>query len=212
MKTPHNKTSLWQHESPLLLASGSKARRALLEGAGIPLVTYSPAVDERLIEAGLVVRGAGAATVARRLASAKAIAAGSHASAGQIILGADQTLSLGDQLFHKAADVTELVIQLSSLSGKTHILHSAISVFRDGTEIYSVVTNAALTMRELSMAFINGYISMAGVGIYDCVGGYQLEGLGIHLFDRVEGDHPTILGLPLYPLLKFFRSSGYLEA
>ena len=202
--------SLWRHPHPLLLASGSPTRRVLLEAAGVPIITRVPLIDERAIEASAATPGAAESAVASQLATAKAAAVAPFAATHQIVLGADQTLLLGKEPFHKPSGSAGVATQLMKLSGKTHILHSAIAVFQDGEEIFSAASSAFMTMRILSPEFIEHYISIAGDGILGCVGGYQLEGVGIHLFEKVEGDQPAILGLPLYPLLKFLRETGYL--
>lgn len=205
---PHH-PSLWRASSPLVLASGSLARRNLLISAGIPVGVCLPVVDERAIEAGLARNDADASKIARGLATAKAASIG-NSNPGQLVLGADQTLECEGVSFHKPADAAAAAWQLESLSGKMHQLHSACSLFQDGREIFAAVTSARLTMRPLSPVFIQAYLETAGASILASVGAYQLEGLGIHLFSMVEGDHSTILGLPLFPLLSFLRQHGSL--
>ena len=207
--SPPHRPSLWCTASPLVLASGSLTRRDLLISAGIPIDVCRPAVDERAIEAELAQDGPNAAKIARGLATAKAASIG-NAKPGQLVLGADQTLECEGVSFHKPADAAAAARQLEWLSGKTHQLHSACSLFQDGREIFAAVTSARLTMRPLSSAFIRAYLDTAGTSILASVGAYQLEGLGIHLFSSVEGDHSTILGLPLFPLLSFLRQHGSL--
>lgn len=193
----------------MLLASKSAARRALLEAARVPFEAVSVAVDERAIEAEAVRDGADPAGVALTLARAKALA-GAAAHPGRRIIGADQTLALGDEALHKPADRAGAKAQIARLAGRTHSLHSAVAVARDGAVLWAAVESAHLTMRPLTEAAIEAYLDAAGVAVLSSVGGYQLEGLGIHLFARVEGDHSVILGLPLLPLLGFLRSEGLL--
>jgi septum formation protein len=126
------------------------------------------------------------------------------------VLGADQTLALGPVAFHKAPDLEAARLQLSRLAGRTHALHSAIALVKDEEVVFETVETALLTMRPLSDEAIGDYLDAAGPAILSSVGCYQLEGLGVHLFETIEGDHFTILGLPLLPLLAFLRSEGLL--
>ena len=128
----------------------------------------------------------------------------------RIVVGADQTLALGTQLFSKPAGRAQAAEQLRALSGNSHDLHSAVAVARDGKVLFAHVSIARMTMRELSGAEVRTYLDEAGEAVTTSVGAYQLEGLGIHLFERIEGDHFTILGLPLLPLLAFLRGEGLL--
>jgi septum formation protein len=131
--------------------------------------------------------------------------------AGRPVLGADQTLACGEQRFTKPADRGAAAIQLRTLRGRTHELHSALALVRDGAVLFECLQTARLTMRNLSDAFIENYLDMLGDAALSSVGAYQLEGIGVHLFERVEGDYFTILGLPLLPLLDFLRRQGFLE-
>ena len=198
---------LWLAARPLLLASKSAARRALLEAAGIAVEIEPAAIDERATEAraGL----AGAATVAALLAREKAKAV-AQKHPGRMVLGADQTLALGERRFSKAADRAGAREQLAALRGKTHSLHSAVAVVQGGAVVFEHVDAAQLTMRAFSDGFLDSYLEAAGAAATASVGGYQLEGIGIQLFERVEGDHFTVLGLPLIPLLDWLRRSGQL--
>ncbi|MEA2992957.1 MAG: nucleoside triphosphate pyrophosphatase [Alphaproteobacteria bacterium] len=198
---------LWLAAEPLVLASKSAARRALLEAAGIPLNVQPAEIDERATEAGAV--AGDAAAVAALLARAKALAVGAQMP-GRLVLGADQTLALGTQRFSKPADRAAAAEQLRTLRGQTHALHSAIALARDGKILCEHGETARLTMRVFSDSFIEHYLADAGKAVTASVGGYQLEGAGIQLFERIEGDYFTILGLPLLPLLAFLRSNGYL--
>lgn len=199
--------SLWRGSDSLVLASKSAARRALLAAAGLPHEAFTVAVDERALEEEAVRAGAGPVQVAGRLARAKALA-GSAFLPGRLVIGADQTLALGDEAFHKAPDRAAARRQLARLAGHTHSLHSAVAVARDGEVLFETVQSAHLTMRALDDATLDAYLAAAGDAVLSSVGGYQLEGLGIHLFERIEGDHSVILGLPLLLLLAFLRSRG----
>jgi septum formation protein len=193
---------------PLVLASKSAARRAVLEAAGIAVEVRPAAIDERAVEAQAGLAGAGevAALLARE--KAKAVAA-EHPD--RIVVGADQTLALGGRRFSKAADRAAAREQLRALRGKTHALHSAVVVVRAGDVLFEHVDAAHLTMRAFSDAFLEAYLDAVGDAALASVGGYQLEGAGVQLFDRVEGDHFTVLGLPLLPLLGFLRKAKLLE-
>ncbi|MFT0859996.1 Maf family protein [Ancylobacter sp. G4_0304] len=199
--------SLWRAEKPLVLASKSATRRALLASAGIPLEIVDAPVDERQLEADAVAQGVSPAGVASQLAAAKALA-GSAARPGRLVLGADQTLALGTEAFHKPADRAAAAAQIARLAGKTHELHAAVALARDGEVLFEMVDTARLAMRPLDAEAIAAYLNAAGDTVLSSVGAYQLEGLGIHLFERVEGAHSTILGLPLLPLLAFLRRHG----
>src|SRR5262245_913865 len=192
--------SLWLAAQPLVLASRSAVRRALLEAAGVPLEIAPADIDERAVEGRA---GAGtAADVASLLAREKARAGGARIK-GRFVVGADQTLALGRARFTKPVDRDSAREQLKSLAGRTHELHSAVAVARDGRVIFGHVATAKLTMRTLSEEFIEAYLDTAGEAVMASVGGYQLEGLGSQLFERIEGDYFTILGLPLFALLGF---------
>jgi len=197
--------SLWRAE-PLVLASKSSVRRALLEAAGIPLTIEPAAIDERAIESSKAA-SASAANVALLLAREKALDVAGRKSKSTV-LGADQTLALGARRFSKPANALAAREQLKALSGKTHELHAAVAVAQGGEIVFETVATARLTVRPLSESFLDAYLAAAGERVSSSVGAYQLERLGVHLFERVEGDHFTILGLPLLPLLAYFRSAG----
>ena len=129
---------------------------------------------------------------------------------GKYVAGADQTLALGNRLFSKPAGRAAAAEQLRDLAGRSHQLHSAVAVARDGKILFEAVAVAGMTMRQLGEAEIQAYLDEAGEAVASSVGAYQLEGLGVHLFERIDGDHFTILGLPLLPLLAFLRSERLL--
>jgi septum formation protein len=198
---------LWRGELPLVLASQSRTRQMLLADAGLACEPVPADVDERAIqqEAGLIAPY----EVALHLAKAKALAV-SGARQGHYVVGADQTLALGERLFNKPAGREQAAQQLLALAGHTHALHSGVVVARDGEVVFAHVAIARMTMRPLSEADVAAYLDAAGDAVMSSVGAYQLEGLGVHLFERIEGDHFTILGLPLLPLLAFFRDAKLL--
>ena len=198
--------ALWLASDPLVLASRSAARRTLLEAAGIPIESHPADLDERSLEASLEA-GAGArepAAVAMFLARQKAsFVAASHP--GRLVLGADQTLALGSKRFSKPVDPAAARSQLAALRGRTHELHAAIAFVQDATVLFEHVETARLTMRRFSDGFLDLYLDTAGNAATASVGGYQIEGPAIQLFERIEGDYFTILGLPLLPALDFLR-------
>jgi septum formation protein len=199
--------TIWRGKDPLILASHSRARQALLAGAGIAFEAMPAEIDEREIQrvSGLVTPGA----VASLLAGQKALFVSSH-HPGRIVVGADQTLALAQRLFSKPAGRPQAAEQLRALAGNSHELHSAVAVARDGRLVFETASVARMTMRRLTSAEIEAYLDEAGEAVTSSVGAYQLEGLGIHVFERIDGDHFTILGLPLLPLLAFLRSERLL--
>ncbi len=199
--------SLWQDDRPLVLASRSVSRRAMLQAAGIPVEVCIPDLDERAAEAAAGhLRPAEAAAL---LARAKATAA-SRLWRDRMVVGADQTLAFEERRFDKPRDRAGAREQLMALAGKTHHLHSAVAVARDGNVLFDAADTASLAVRSFSGSFLDRYLDAAGQAVLDCVGAYQLEKIGIHLFDRIDGDHFTILGLPLLKLLDFLRRNGSL--
>jgi septum formation protein len=201
----------WRLPAPLLLASASPARRLLLEAAGIPLEVKHSGIDERAIEAPLRQSGITAPALAAHLARAKALAV-SQQSPARLVLGADQTLSCDGQMLNKPAERTSAERQLRWLAGRTHQLHSAIALARDGSLVGEAQDQATLTMRSFGPEFLATYLDAIGNAASQSVGAYQLEGLGIHLFAKIEGEHSTILGLPLLSLLALLRHNGCIAA
>ena len=195
--------TLWRGKEPLVLASQSKARQALLANAGITFESDPADIDERVIEAssGFSRPGEIAGLLAREKARSVSIR-----RPEQYVIGADQTLALETRTFNKPAGRAQAADQLRALAGRRHELHAAVAVACDGHLLFEHVSIARMTMRSLTDTEIETYLDEAGNAVMSSVGAYQLEGLGIHLFERIEGDHFTILGLPLLELLAFFRS------
>jgi septum formation protein len=199
--------TIWRGKDPLILASQSRARQMLLANAGIPHVAIPADIDERAVQKASGRSAPG--EIARLLASEKARFVSSQ-NPGRYVIGADQTLALGNRLFSKPDGRTAAAEQLRLLAGASHELHSAFAVARDGSILLADVSIARMTMRRLGEIEIEAYLDQAGEAVTTSVGAYQLEGLGVHLFERIEGDHFTVLGLPLLPLLAFLRSERLL--
>src|SRR4051812_2761569 len=199
--------SLWRGNNPLILASQSRARQTLLASAGIGFEAVAADIDERTAQeaSGLSIPGDIAALLARE----KALAVSTRRP-DNFVIGADQTLALGTRLFTKPDSRAQAAEQLRGLAGRSHELHSAVAVARGGKILFEAADIARMTMRRLGEAEIEAYLNEAGAAVTSSVGAYQLEGLGVHLFERVEGDHFTILGLPLLALLAFLRSERLL--
>jgi len=200
---------LWLEPQPLVLASRSDVRGKILAAAGLRFEIRPSIVNERAIEAQAGINDP--VDVARHLAHAKASAVAASLP-GRVVLGADQTLARGAKRFAKPADSSVASEQLRDLRGRTHELHSALALVRDGTLLFSCVDTARLTMRNFSDRYLKDYLDLAGDAALKSVGGYQLEGIGIHLFERVEGDYFTILGLPLLPLLAYLRQDKFIDS
>jgi septum formation protein len=200
--------ALWIADQPLVLASKSGSRRALLQGAAIPIEVLAADIDERGVEtrAGFDDPGAVAGLLAREKATAT-----SALRPGRLVLGADQTLALGQRRFSKPADRAAARDQLKALRGQTHALHSAVAIVRDGKPVFEHCAVARLTMRAFSDPFLEAYLDAAGDAVTASVGAYQVESVGVQLFERIEGDHSTILGLPLLPVLEALRREGALS-
>lgn len=197
--------------TPLILASQSQFRRMLMENAGLAFETRAAEIDERAVEAALADRNPTPPQVAEALAIEKAQDVSSR-SPGALVIGSDQTLSLDGRVFHKPADMAEAKSHLMAMSGRTHALNCGIALVRDGQMLWSHVSIAHLTMRPLSAAFIDRHLARVGERVLASVGAYQLEGEGVQLFERIDGDYFTILGLPLLPLLAKLRELGAIDA
>jgi septum formation protein len=191
----------------IILASASPTRRAMLANAGVRFAVSPALVDERAVEAPLAAAGRSPREIAEALAAAKALAVRADSPA-TIVIGADQVLEGEGRRWNKPASISEARHQLKALSGKAHFLHSAVAGARGGKVVWRAVDSARLTMRPLSDAFIDKYLADVGEAALGSVGAYQVEGPGIQLFEKIEGDHFTILGLPLLEVLAFLRREG----
>lgn len=198
------------NETKLILASTSPFRRMLLENAGLEFSTRPADIDERAIEADLAGNGASPEIVARALAEAKALSV-SLKEPDAMVIGSDQTLSLEQCVFHKPQTIAEAKEHLQAFSGKTHQLNSGVALAKAGKIIWSDVISARMRVRPLSEAFIDRYLAKIGNSALASVGAYQLEGFGIQLFEEIDGDYFTIVGLPLLPLLGALRNSGAID-
>ncbi len=195
----------------VILASGSATRQAILHDAGISFTIDAASIDETSVLESLQAEHAKPRDAADILAEMKAVKV-SAKYPGALVIGADQILSLGATFFEKPADMAAARRQLQELRGQSHTLSTAAVVARDGAAIWREVREAKLTMRAFSDAFLDDYLAKAGPAILTSVGGYQIEGLGAQLFSRIDGDHFTILGLPLLPLLDMLRAQGVLKS
>lgn len=182
----------------------------LMDNAGLVFSARAAVIDERAIEADLNRRGARPEEVALELARAKARDVSRHYP-GAFVIGSDQTMSLGERVYHKPANREEAREVLHSLSGRTHHLNSGVAILRDGVVLWEEVAKASLTVRELSAGFIDRYLERVGDKALTSVGGYQLEGEGIQLFSAIDGDYFTILGLPMLSLLQALRVLGAID-
>ena len=191
-------------ETKLILASGSPFRKQLMEAAGLTFDAEPARIDEREIEAPLILSGAAPDVVAAALAQAKAKDVANRNTQAYVI-GSDQVMSMDGRLFHKCTSVEMAREQLWSMRGKTHRLSSAISIVRQGEEVWNHVSIADLTFRDFTETFLDSYIANAGSKVLLTVGAYSYEGLGQQLFEKVEGDFFTIIGLPMLPLLAALR-------
>jgi len=193
----------------LILASGSAARAAMLKDAGVPFSVEVAGVDEDQIKAAM--KGASPDALAEELACAKALAVSRHRPEAWV-LGADQTLSFEGGLISKAGSVEEARERLGKMRGKTHYLHSGAALAKDGQIMWSGVDSVRMVMRDSSDAFLDDYVAREGDAIRACVGSYKLEGLGAQLFQAVEGDYFTVLGMPLWPVLTELRRAGVIAS
>jgi len=200
------KKTLWTAE-PLILASKSRGRAQILANAGIPFSVRTSDVDERAIEASFV---GPPPELARELAVAKARAV-SRGCPQSLVLGGDQVLALDGAILHKAASRDAAIEKLRSLGGRSHFLHSAIAVVRDGATIFSTVATATVTMAALPTSALLAYGDAAGEDMLASVGSYEIEGLGANLIEKIDGDFFTVVGLPLLPLLAWGRQAGMIS-
>jgi septum formation protein len=194
----------WRDSRPLALASKSAGRRLVLEQAGVPFAICPTDVDERALEAAILGQGGGADDVVLRLAEEKALRV-SRELPDQWVLGADQAASCDGRIFGKPADRGAAAAQLRLLSGRRHRLHSGLALARAGVIRFSIVRHADIKMRPLSEPFIDAYLDAMGDKVLSSAGAYQVEGLGAYLFSAVDGDHWTIMGLPLLDALDALR-------
>jgi septum formation protein len=195
----------------VVLASGSATRQAMLRSAGVDFAVDVAAIDETTVLESLQAEGAKPRDAADTLAEMKAVKV-SAKHAGALVIGADQILSLGPRFFSKPVDLAAARKQLQDLRGQMHQLTTAVVVARDGSPIWREVREAKLIMRPFSDEFLDDYLAKAGNAVLTSVGAYQIEGLGAQLFSRIDGDHFTILGLPLLPLLDMLRTQGALKS
>ena len=191
----------------LVLASRSASRKAMLAAAGVSFRCEPAGIDERMLEHSL--ESAAPAHIARTLAEAKALAV---EAAGDTVLGSDSLVSVAGRRFDKPASRAEAAGHLRFFSGRVLELHSAVALGRDGAIVWSHGDMARLHVRDLSDAFIDSYLDTEWPAVSGCVGVFRLEALGVQLFDRIEGDHFTVLGMPLLPVLGALRGLGELRA
>jgi septum formation protein len=196
---------------PLILASGSATRAKLLEAAGLSFAIQPPGLDESVMREAISGEGSlGPHDVAEVLARAKAEAVSDLARQAYVI-GGDQVLAFGGAILSKPRSMEEARKQLLDLSGKTHELHTSVALATNGEAVFAETNVATLTMRKLEPAFIGRYLAAAGPAVLESVGAYQIEGLGLQLFEKIDGDYFSILGLPLVPLLGALRREGVIE-
>lgn len=196
--------------SNLILASSSASRQMLMRNAGLAFSSIPAEIDERAIDERLAKAGASPETIAVELAKAKALAvSASHPDA--YVIGSDQTMSLGDRIYHKPKDMDEAHANILSLSGKTHRLNCGVAIAKNGDVIWSATSVADMSVRPLTPDYVSRYLERSGKQVLSSVGAYQLEGEGIQLFTEISGDYFTILGLPLLPLLAQLRVLGLID-
>jgi septum formation protein len=205
-------SSLQRPHASIILASASSSRLALLQAAGLNVTVRRPSVDEDMLKQLARAKGMHAADAALMLAERKAgsVSGQSGIDPDAMVIGADQLLVCDGRWYNKPVDLADARTQLQALSGRTHVLHTAVACCRHGTTAWRHVATPILSMRRLTDAFLDTYLSVEADHVLHCVGGYRLEGPGIHLFDVVEGEHATILGLPLLALLGFLRQQDML--
>jgi nucleoside triphosphate pyrophosphatase len=203
------KVNLWLAPYRLILASASASRRNLLASAGLAFDIDGARIDERAVEEEFLRQGGAPDDLAQRLARAKALEV-ARRNPQALCLGADQTLSIAGRILHKPADLMEAARQLHALAGRSHSLISAFCFARGGAALFESKEVANLTMRPLDERAIRLYLALAGPAALSSVGTYQVEGLGVHLFEKIEGDHATVLGLPMIRVLAWLRAQGCL--
>ncbi|MGH6831697.1 MAG: Maf family protein [Methyloceanibacter sp.] len=197
---------------PLILASASKSRARILEAAGLAFIVEPPGLDEGVMRQAVSdERALAPHDVAEVLARAKAEAVSDLAPKAYVI-GGDQVLAIGATILSKPENMEAARRQLLDLSGKSHTLHTAVAVATNGETIWAETTVATLTMRKLTPEFIGRYLASAGDEVLDSVGAYQIESIGVQLFEKIDGDYFSILGLPLIPLLDTLRREGVIES
>lgn len=194
----------------LILASKSPFRALLMRNAGLAFAQHAADVDERAIETAMNIDGVSPQDLALVLAEVKALDV-SVKYPGALVIGSDQTLSLADEVLHKANTMEEARRRLLQLQGRTHQLNSAVVLARNGIVAWQHVAVARLTMRDLTPEFIGRHLARAGNAVLGSVGCYQLEGEGLQLFETIDGDYFTIIGLPMLPLLAQLREQGVID-
>jgi len=194
----------------LVLASGSASRKKLLTAAGVNFLADPADLDEVALTRGMVERGADAVKVASELAGQKALSV-SRRHPGKLVLGADSVIAFGPIFLSKCADLQEARALLHKLSAKEHLLVSAAALARDGELLWTHASPCRMTMRSLSHKFLDDYLAQEGAAILSSVGCYHYEGRGAQLFDKVDGDYFSVLGLPLLPVLAELRREGVLQ-
>jgi septum formation protein len=195
----------------LVLASASSTRQAMLRAAGVDFTVSPASLDEASLMRDLIAKGENASMVAATLAQQKAILV-SRANPRQVVLGGDSVLSLGEEILGKSQDLAALKALLRKMSGRDHHLVSSAALARDGHVLWHHTARVRMTVRHLSEAFIDTYLAREGEALLGSAGGYRFEGLGAQLFESVEGDYFSILGMPLLPVLGQLRALGLLEA
>ena len=197
--------------TPLLLASASEIRLALLRNAGVDATAHPARIDETAIRQSLEAEGAYPRDIADALAEMKARKLATR-NPQALVLGCDQVLALGDQVFAKPHDATEARLHLTQLRGRSHHLYSAIVLYHQGEPVWRHIGTARLTMRDVTDSYLDDYLDRNWPQVASSVGAYQLESEGIRLFSAVEGDYFTILGLPLLPLLAYLSLRGFIAS
>ena len=195
-------------QAPVILASGSAIRKQLLSGAGLRFAVDAADIDERAVAMSLAEQPV--AERARGLAAAKALSVASRRP-GALVIGADQMLELDGEVLSKAPTASAAREVLKRLRGRAHHLHSGVAIAKNGEIVWSLAQSATLHVRAFSDRWLDDYCATAGEALTKSVGAYQLEGIGVQLFERIEGDYFTILGLPLLPLLAELRRLGLIE-